>query len=207
MFISRLPIKAEAHILVARFQRLPAGHHLRRDGNRAGFTIGENWELIYVTDGDTPINLFHSTVNQCCYFIGNWHCFSLFVFNCNIKLSSLFSLNNFNFLSSSLYVLVLYFFFIFVFKLFFNKLFKIEALLYYASTRERRKNELAKRWSVGSRYISPVRGPQTTRVARFISWRVIHLAAPSEARCSLSLFFVALFPFSCLRISFATKKL
>lgn len=58
MFIDRLPIKAEAHTPVARFQRLPAGHYLRRNGNRADF-ISENWKLIYVTE---TINLFHSTI-------------------------------------------------------------------------------------------------------------------------------------------------
>lgn len=69
-----------------------------------------------------------------------------------------------------------------------------------ASTRDRVKKERA-RETIISRlslviYISSVRGLQTTRVARFISWRVIHLAAPSETRCSLSLLLVTFFLFS-----------
>lgn len=86
------------------------------------------------------------------------------------------------------------------------RLFKIELRYANAGSNHGAEKERAHERST-SRHISRVRGLQTTRVARFISWRVIHLAAPRQGSFCPSLLFITFLPSFAPRASFASKKL
>lgn len=145
-----------------------------------------------MTDRNTLINLFHLTINQRWTISLEINIVFYFLFLTVIKLPLLFDVNKWNFLARSLYIRLDFFSILFR-KLFFNKPLRLTHCWITRMSWAKKKNEPAKRWSCLSRYISSVRGLQTTRVARFISWHVIHFAAPSEPRYSLPLLLFVFF--------------